>query len=295
MIAAFAPGLASAQVATPSASPVAGAGTSTEHRVMWDGIDRLYRLYIPVNVAVRAPLVVMLHGGFGSAKQAEAAYGWDALADQEDFVVAYPDGDGRAWNAGSCCGRSSATGVDDVGFIDAMVQEIKGSMPIDADRIFATGMSNGAMMAYRLACESTTFAAVAPVAGTMMIACSTPSPVSVLHIHGLADANVPFAGGKGDGYAHVDGPAVEQVISLWRRVDDCAAPNVTTVGDVTTSTAMCADGRAVELITIAGAGHQWPRTRVAPSFAAKRGANAPYQGFDATQLIWEFFVAHPRS
>lgn len=295
LLAASAPSLAFAEVATPPNDFTPSAKeTSTEHHLTWDGLDRMYRLYVPANVATPAPLVVMMHGGFGNALQAESAYGWDALADEKGFMVAYPNGDGKAWNAGSCCGRSAATNVDDVGFIDAMVREVEGAMPIDPGRVFAAGMSNGAMMAYRLACESTTFAAVAPVSGTMMVDCASPSPVSVLHIHGLADANVPFAGGEGDGYAHVDGPAVEQVISFWRQEDGCAAPAVTTNGGVTTSTATCADGRSVRLITIAGAGHQWPRTDVSPAFSAKRGVNAPFQGFEATTTIWDFFAAHPK-
>lgn len=292
--AAFVPALSFAQTATPAATPAA-TGTSTEHHLTWDGTDRLYRLYVPEHVANPAPLVVMMHGGFGSAQHAERAYGWDALADEQGFVVAYPDGDGKAWNAGSCCGRPAATGVDDVGFIEAMVADIEAAMPIDAGRIYAAGMSNGAMMAYRLACESTLFAAVAPVSGTMMVDCATPSPVSVLHIHGLADEMVPFAGGRGEGFAHVDGPAVPQVISFWRQVDDCTAPTETTDGAMTTSIATCADGRAVELITIAGAGHQWPGSAAKGRVRQMRGADAPYEGLDATRAIWDFFVAHPKA
>ncbi len=87
--------------------------------------DRTYRLYVPAGLPSPAPLVVMLHGGFGSAQQAERAYGWDQLADTAKFVVAYPDGLGRAWNSGGgCCGRSSKDGVDDVGFITAAVADI---------------------------------------------------------------------------------------------------------------------------------------------------------------------------
>jgi len=287
--AAFVPALSVAQTVTP-----AGTGTSTEHHLTWDGTDRLYRLYVPEHVANPASLVVMMHGGFGSAQQAERAYGWNALADEQGFVVAYPNGDGKAWNAGSCCGRPAATGADDVGFIESMVAEIEESMPIDAGRIYAAGMSNGAMMAYRLACESTLFAAVAPVSGTMMVDCATPSPVSVLHIHGLADEMVPFAGGRGEGFAHVDGPAVPQVISFWRQVDDCAAPNETADGAMTTSIATCADGRAVELITIAGAGHQWPGSDISRA-QRLRGADAPYAGLDATATIWAFFGDHPKA
>src|SRR6185369_3270151 len=113
------------------------------------GLDRSYRLYLPEGLPTPAPLVVMLHGGFGSAAQAERAYGWDQLADGAKFAVAYPDGEGRAWNAnGGCCGRPGRTNVDDVGFVSAVVDDVGSNIGIDADRVYATGISNGGMMAY---------------------------------------------------------------------------------------------------------------------------------------------------
>lgn len=98
----------------------------------FDGLERAYRLYIPDGVSVPGPLVVMLHGGFGSAQQAERAYGWDQLADNAKFIVAYPDGIGRAWNSnGGCCGRPGREGVDDVGFINAVVDDIGNNISVD--------------------------------------------------------------------------------------------------------------------------------------------------------------------
>ena len=90
------------------------------------------------------PLVVMLHGGFGSGEQVESAYGWDAKADAEGFVVAYPNGQDRAWNAGTCCGKPAKEHVDDVAFIVQVVQAVQRQQQIDPRRIFATGASNGA-------------------------------------------------------------------------------------------------------------------------------------------------------
>lgn len=268
-------------------------GASTEQHLSWDGMDRLYRLYVPTKLAKPTALMVMLHGGGGNAVQAERGYGWDTLADKTGFIVAYPQASGLAWNAGSCCGQPAATGVDDVGFIDAVVTEIQASHAIDPARIFVAGMSNGAMMAYRLACESTMFAAMASVSGDMMVSCAHPEPISILHIHGLADQNVPFDGSKGSGVGQVDGPPVPDVIAFWRQVDDCAAPTATTDGDVTTTTAQCSAGRTVELIAIAGAGHQWPTPNASAARVERRGADAPYAGLDATQTIWDFFSAHP--
>jgi polyhydroxybutyrate depolymerase len=249
------------------------------------GRDRAYRLYVPpeLSLAAQVALVVMLHGGFGSAAQAEQAYGWNDQADRYGFVVAYPDGLNRAWAAGGgCCGEAGRDGVDDVGFITAVVANVGVRLPVDPDRIFATGMSNGGVMSYRLACDSTLFAAIAPVAATMMGDCPAPRPLSLLHIHGLADERVRFDGDPGNGLAQVDGPDVTSVVDSWRSVGGCAPSTTSTAGRVTTAEATCPEGRAVVLVTVAGAGHEWP------------GRIAVSDGLDATGVIWRFFAAHPR-
>ncbi|MCV7356922.1 extracellular catalytic domain type 1 short-chain-length polyhydroxyalkanoate depolymerase [Mycolicibacterium fluoranthenivorans] len=248
----------------------AAAAGSTVHHLG----DRTYLLYVPDGLPAQAPLVVMLHGGFGSAAQAERAYGWDRLADTAKFAVAYPDGLGRAWNAGGgCCGRSAADGVDDVGFIAAAVSDIARQVDVDPKRVYATGISNGGMMTYALACHTTLFAAIGPDSATQLDPCPAPRPTSVLHIHGTADTRIRYDGGRGEGFAHIDGPSVPAVNTFWRNVDQCAAPAVTVDGSVTTSAAECADGRAVTLMTVDGGGHEWP-------------------GF-ATDRLWQFFAAHP--
>jgi len=118
-----------------SAAPQSAIEGSTLHTINLGGLARSYRLYIPVGLASPAPLVVMMHGGFGSAQQAERAYGWNELADSAKFVVAYPDGVGRAWNVdGVCCG----------------------------------------MLAYALACNAGTFAAIGPDSATQLDACKAP-------------------------------------------------------------------------------------------------------------------------
>ena len=164
------------------------------------GRERSYRLWRPVSVETgkRAPLVVVLHGGFGSAGQAEQSYGWDELADRHGFLVAYPDGVGRSWNAGWCCGAARTQEVDDVAFVRELVAEVSATDGVDPRRVFAAGVSNGGMLAYRVACESPgLLAAIGVVAGTMVCDCLQPGPVSLLHIHGLEDRSVPFWGGAG--------------------------------------------------------------------------------------------------
>ena len=256
------------------------------------GLDREYIATVPSTLDGAAPLVVVLHGGFGSAEQAQDAYGWDELAESEGFVVVYPDGLGKAWNAGGgCCGSSGKNGVDDVAFIESVVSRVERSVEIDPARVFVTGMSNGGMMSYRLACDTDVFAAVAPVAGTLLGECDDPAPTSLLHIHGLADDSVHFDGSPGNGAVEIDGEPVDDLVDYWRTVDGCSEPVSIVDSPVTTSSAECG-ARTVSLITIDGAGHQWPgSTR---SRAQERlGADEPSSAIDATAVIWEFFASHP--
>lgn len=263
------------------------------------GVSRTFNVYRPQGLPDGAPLVVMLHGGFGTGAQAERSYHWDSEADGGRFLVAYPDGLDRAWNAGTCCGEPQHVNADDVGFITAMVGAIEQQIPIDRARVYATGMSNGAMMALRLGCQTDTFAAIAPVAGTLLADCSHARPTSVLQIHGTADDRVPYNGGPGkafsaNGNPRVDGPPVEAVNATWRGIDACGQPTSSTNGSVTTHTAGCADGRSVELIAVAGAGHQWPGGEPSPLVQGIAGIPAPSTALDATDTIWQFFARSRR-
>ena len=257
-----------------------------------DGRARTFHVYRPATLPARAPLVLMLHGGFGSGTQAERSYGWDARADSGRFVVAYPDGIDHAWAVGGgCCGDPGRTGVDDVAFVRQVVATLSRQLPIDAAHVYATGISNGGLLAYRLACDTDLFAAIGPDSATLLGDCPSPARVSLIHIHGTADRNIPYQGGEGEGVAHINGPAVPDVVARWRTVDGCAAPAVSTAGPVTTSVATCPDGRAVELITIDGAGHQWPgSTRNLIQRLA--GTDPPSTALDATDTIWRFFSTH---
>jgi len=266
-------------------------GTSTQS-IRVAGVERQFILTVPNDAVRDAPLVIVMHGGLGSAEQAREAYGWDQLAAREGFVVAYPDGLGRAWNAGDgCCGASGEKGVDDVGFLEEMVAEISRRAPIDTDRVYATGMSNGAMMSYRLACDSDVLAAVAAVAGTILGECDDPDPVSVLAIHGDADESVRMDGEPGSGIESIDGMPIADVNRFWREVDGCEDPE-SVLGDVSTTTADCGD-RAVELVVVAGAGHQWPGSSQSRGQEAL-GADEPSTAIDATAAIWQFFDGQSR-
>jgi len=241
----------------------------------------------------------MLHGGYGTGTQAERAYNWDAEAGNGHFLVAYPDGMNRAWNAGTCCGRPQRDDIDDVGFLTGMVAAIGRQVPVDTARIYVTGMSNGAMMTLRMGCQTSIFAAIAPVAGTLLTDCSHAQPTSVLQIHGTADDRVPYDGGpgKGDsvtGAPNVDGPSAQSVNAMWRSIDNCPAPTSTTEGVVTTEVARCQGGRSVELISVAGAGHQWPGGIPKPAVERLAGLPPPSTALNATDVIWRFFAQNHR-
>ena len=263
-----------------------------------DGRVRDYRLYRPPRLVpgAPAPLVLSLHGGFGSAAHDEAAYGWDARADAAGFVVVYPDGIGHSWNAGTCCGPASRRRVDDVGFLTRLVERLIADGTADRRRIYVTGMSNGAAMAYRLACEGRLpIAALGIVAGGLSAPCPTPPALAVLAIHGSDDQNIPVAGGVGSrAHAPVDWPPLADVMGLWRRAGHCDAIAERRDGAVLTEHAACPGGRAVTLITIEGAGHQWPGGKPAhPGIARLLSLDPPSDALDATAVLWDFFSRHP--
>jgi polyhydroxybutyrate depolymerase len=261
------------------------------------GVKRSYILHRPSGgSAARMPLVIVLHGGFGTGAQAEHAYGWDQTADANDFLVAYPDGVSRSWNAGACCNPAMKSAVDDVAFIAELVRHLEQAQGVDPQRVFVTGISNGGAMTYRLACEHPfAIAAIGPVAASLVAPCESPAPVSVLAIHGLEDRNIPFQGGPGTkGYTKTRWTPVEASLDPFRKSAACGAASLRTEGEVTHEVSRCTQGRRVELITIAGAGHQWP----APGQKRSLGAvlldlDPPSQALDATATLWRFFASSP--
>jgi polyhydroxybutyrate depolymerase len=162
------------------------------------------------------PVVFVFHGWRNTASSFQPV-GLKEMADANGFLLVTPDGSGpgddTSWNAGGCCGSAAADEVDEAAFVRQMLSDLGTLANLDPRRIYAAGFSNGAMLVYRLACEmSDTFAAVAPLAGTLFYTpCQPQQPVSVVHVHGLADTIVPYAGG-GD---LISGgfPSVEQSIA----------------------------------------------------------------------------------
>jgi polyhydroxybutyrate depolymerase len=272
-----------------------------EQKYNVDG-DRKYLLYIPTthNSNKPAPLVLFFHGGGGHMEQAAADYGWEEKADKEGFILAFPNGSSRlprqhlaTWNAGKCCGYSRDKNIDDVKFVKQVIADIKGKVHIDENRIFATGMSNGGMMAHRLACEMPdTFKAIAAVAGTdNTMECNPSRPTSVMHIHSLDDTHVLFNGGAGedafrDKSMVTDFTSVNETINRWiiRNQAEKVPERVLNVpgayADLYTSKK---NKTQIEMVVTETGGHSWPGGKPV------RG-KTPSQAIIADDLIWEFFM-----
>jgi polyhydroxybutyrate depolymerase len=286
---------------TPNDSPVPVGETT--HTLTYDGLERSYILYVPasMNKNEPVPVVFVFHGGTGNARSAIMMSNFNEVANQHGFVVVYPNGTGGlsdkrilTWNAGDCCAYAQDNNVDDVGFVRAIMTDVQPLVSIDVKRVYATGMSNGAMLTQRLACEATDiFAAVAPVAGTLNFSpCQPSQPISVIEFHGTADRHVPFDGGIGpDSLVGVDFNSVQNSVEFWATFNVCnSQPQTNSIDNVQYKVwAECVDSTAVELYTIIGSGHSWPGGR-----SGWPGSDKPTQTISASQLIWDFFAAHPK-
>lgn len=273
-----------------------------------DGLVRRYRLYVPASLpsGTRVPLLVALHGGLGWGEQFERNSGFDGLAESNGFIVVYPDGtNARAdsttlltWNGGMCCGAAVDRNVDDVGFIRKLLDELERTQPIDTARVFATGHSNGAILSYRLACElSDRISAIGVQSGVLGVPCAPNRPVSVFHLHGLADTNIPIDGGRGSGVSGVEFPSPRLAPVAFVERDRCPTPPVDSVdptnADVVARTwSGCAADRMVRFVTVAGASHAWMGHDGATAGSSNL-VGVPYDRFDASRAIWSFLAAQP--
>lgn len=284
------------------------------------GRSRHYVLHVPSAPTVQAidasappapaprALVVSLHGGGGHAEGVANQTGFSALADREGFVVVYPDGVDKGWNDGRAGVPSTAVkeNVDDVGFLTAVLDDVARRVSIDPGRVFVNGISNGAFMSARFACErSSRVAAIGLVAGSMgpelLASCKLSRPVSVIAFLGTADPLVPYEGGV----VHL-GPfergqtaSAADSIRAFRTQNGCGAIRSMAVPDAdpadgTTARAeasLCAERTSVELYTIEGGGHTWPGGK---AYLPARIVGKVSRDVDATATMWAFFVAHGR-
>lgn len=273
-----------------------------------DGVKRSYVIHAPDESAQnkgRVPLVLVLHGGGGNAANAERMTGFSEKADSEGFIVVYPEGTSRfrdrllTWNAGHCCGYAMLNRVDDTGFIRTLIDTLIKDYPVDPQRVYVAGMSNGGMMAHRLGRElPDRIAAIAPVVATVFGDEKMPQQaVSAIMFNGMQDTSVPHAGGSPGGrFAGAwDGtpakPALDQV-TFWSGANGCKPDAATgTIGQDRGPylywQSNCPAGLGVELYLVKDTGHAWP--------GGQRGSlrgNDPGSSVKATDLIWSFFQAH---
>jgi polyhydroxybutyrate depolymerase len=285
--------------ACASAEPVAAAPAGlAEYQMQSRGAERSYLTYTPRSLTEPAPLVIMLHGGGGNAENGMTMSGFNALAEREGFVAVYPEGSGKrrfkTWNAGHCCVYAREQDVDDVGFISDLIDRLVADGVADPSRVYATGMSNGAMMTYRIGRELPhKVAAIAPVVGAMFgDEVKAKSPVAALMITGEQDMRVPAAGGNGSGRglrsAPNDRPYAPAgfALSCWLKSNACTgqAQAVSTPAYTLRQGTGCA--APTLWYSLPEGGHAWPGGRR----GSLRG-DAPVDNFDASTVIWEFFSA----
>ncbi len=261
------------------------------------GSQRIYFLQVPddLDPNVPAPAILAFHGGGGGARRFANMSGLGEPAGRAGFVVAYLQGYRNSWNAGNCCGRAWRQGVDDVAFARVVLNDLASVLQVDPRRVFATGFSNGAMMAYRLACElSERIAAIVAVSATISLpdsACTPGRPVPVLHIHGLADEFSPFRGGIGAWAAAGVLRSVPETMALWIARNRCTEETRVTyeLGRARCVThPVCQDAGQVTRCTIKKMGHQWPGARVlVPNRSGPRTLD-----ISANEMLVEFFRRH---
>lgn len=265
-----------------------------------------------------APLVLLLHGAGGNGKWQIEYSGLDAKADEAGFVLASPDGTGRlgrwmlTWNAGDCCGYASNRDVDDVEFLERLLDEIVPRYNLDPKRVYVVGLSNGGMMAYRLADRMPgRFAAMGIVSGTHLgDAPSLDVPVPVVHFHGTEDRLVPFDGGSDRTWHPTHGFRSARATAMaWASANGCPLEPEHEVlpdrHDDGTSISIerfgpGREGAEVALYVIAGGGHTWPGRSYFSRMEAPRWVRraSPLgrstEEIAANDVLWEFFRRHVR-
>lgn len=249
----------------------------------YQGTDRSYVLHLPPNytAGIQYPLVLNFHGLTQTGAEQQSNSKMDAVADQNNFIVVYPDGLNNSWNAGINNGD-----VDDVGFINSLLDYLITNYSIDENRVYSTGFSMGGYFSYKLACElGHRIAAIAPVSGLMATTvaanCNPGRDIPVLHFHGTSDGIVSYNG--------TYSLSVEETLAWWRTNNECSAqadtihypdidPNDGSTVDLIQFND-CESSSEVSHFKLYNERHTWPGSD-------SWGAN---QDINASQEIWDFF------
>jgi polyhydroxybutyrate depolymerase len=251
------------------------------------------------------PLVIALHGRGGDGASMEKLSHFSELADKEGFLVAYPDGVGRSWNDGRPGSHAEKEGVDDVKFLSSLIDDLVAGHGADPKRVFVTGMSNGAMMSHRFACDlPDKVAAIGPVAGlmsaTLAAACAPKRPVPAILFYGTDDPIMPYGGGRVGSDVGGEVLSADETRKKWASLDGCTDSPApvdepdTDPSDGTrsrrTAHAACKDGSEVVLHSVEHGGHTWPGGY---QYLNQHLIGKTSRDIDATALMWAFFSRHP--
>jgi len=284
-------------------------GKQMNQSMTYEGKQRSYVLYRPKSYRHQSliPLVMVMHGGGGTArgmlKLTQKRF--NELADDAGFLVVYPQGEGRHWNDGRTESLSSEhrSDIDDVGFLTALLQKLKYEYPVDPDRVFATGISDGGLMVYRLACEVPhEIRAIAPVNATLPLAlepvCEGASGVGLMVMNGTEDPLHPYGGGMISSLRTERSRVLStgETISVWLENNECPQhyekimhPNLS-LEDGTTVTSFtygeCLSNAVVELYRIEGGGHTWPGGK---QYRSEKHIGKTSRDISACDEIWKFF------
>lgn len=274
---------------------------TTSQDVVVDGDTRTYRLHVPpqYDSSQPTPVVLAFHGAFEDAATIETLSGLSQKADAEGFIVVYPNGTGFGsylfWNTG---GWRFMFDVDEIAFVETILDDLPNLVNVDTSRVFATGFSLGGMLCYELAAElPDRIAAIASVDGTISVPDpSAAQPVPVLHFHGTADPIIPYIGPINFVALLLRFESVNRTIDTWIDINQCSTdPVITNLPDKYRDGTKVQqyvysgglDGTEVTLIKIKGGGHTWPGTK--PHFTLYGISTKDIQ---ATPLIWQFFQKH---
>ncbi len=264
-----------------------------------DGRERTYLLNLPPGYYENSgfSLVIAMHGGGGSATQFETSSRLTQKANAEQFIVVYPEGvkstgplGARTWNAGTCCDFAVTNNIDDVKFITQLINKLVTAYKINPKKVYATGHSNGGMMAYRLACEvADKIAAIAPNASTMVVTqpCNPSRAVPILHMHSVLDEHIPYAGGRGNGISGVYAPPLDSVFNVWSSKNACVTKAQIAVNNSSytfTRWVGCNNNTVIHYYLTKDGGHAWPG-----GLPGSLNGDTPSKVINANDLLWEFF------
>ncbi len=291
---------------TPKSIPAVDETRTPDH----DGRQRTYLLHVPDGLHDNepVPLVFVFHGGGGGGSGMVSLTEFDKLSDREEFIVVFPNGVGDSWNDGrqNLASEAYLLDLDDVGFVDAMIETISLEYPVDRDKVYATGISNGAIFSHFLAAKrASTFAAIAPVVGGLAIPfneqLNPDDTVSVLVIQGADDPLVPYDGGQIAGGNRGAIISTDDTVELWVQNDGCnntpliaELPNNDLHDGCLVTHYMWSNGHtdsAVVLLRIEGGGHTWPG---GAQYLPESIIGRVCKDFEATEVIWSFFKEHPK-